>query len=224
MNNKNLIITIDGPAASGKSTTARKVADELGYLYIDTGAMYRAVTLEIINCCVEPTDEPAVIKIAREIEIKLLPGKQGPRTLLNGKDVSEEIRLPKVSKIISIISAYKEVREIMKETQRQVAQHGGVVMDGRDIGTVVLPHAQIKIYMDASVDKRTDRRRKELLKKGINLDRDAIKNDIIKRDLLDSTRDVAPLKPAKDAYILDTSEMSISEQVEKVLEIVRSLN
>ena len=216
-----LIIAIDGPAASGKSTTARKVANILNYLYIDSGAMYRALTLEVIKRQVSEKDESEVVNIARESLIQLVPDKDGPRTLLNNKDVSEEIRLPEVTRIISVISAYEEVREIMKRKQRALAKNGGVVMDGRDIGTVVLPDADIKIFMDAGVDNRTDRRLKELEKKNIYVKRDRIKEEIIQRDLIDSTRDVAPLKPADDAIIIDTSDLTIDEQVQKVIDIVK---
>jgi cytidylate kinase len=216
-----LIIAIDGPAASGKSTTAKRVADVLNYLYIDSGAMYRALTLEVIKRQVSEKDETEVVNIARDALIQLLPDKEGPRTLLNHKDVSDEIRLPEVTRIISVISAYKEVREIMTNKQRALAKNGGVVMDGRDIGTVVLPDADIKIYMDAGLDNRTDRRLKELKKKNISVQRDRIKEEIIQRDFIDSTRDVAPLKPADDAIIIDTSNLTIDEQIQKVIDIVR---
>ena len=216
-----LTIAIDGPAASGKSTTARKVAQILNYLYIDTGAMYRALTLAVLNNQISETDEKEVVKIARASKIQLISGKSEPRTILNNKDVSDEIRHPEVNRIISIISAYKEVREIMKVNQQELAREGGVVMDGRDIGTVVLPEADIKIFMDASVDNRADRRMKELTNKNIQVDRESIKEEIVKRDLIDSTRDVAPLKPAEDAIIIDTSDLTIDEQVQRVIDIVK---
>jgi cytidylate kinase len=161
-----------------------------------------------------------VVRIAKESHIQLIPGSKEPRTILNDKDVSEEIRLPEVTRIISTISAYKEVREIMKLKQRELAKNGGVVMDGRDIGTVVLPQAEIKIFMDASVDDRADRRLKELKNKNLQVKRESIKAEIIQRDLIDSTRDVAPLKPAEDAIIIDTSNLTIAEQVQKVIGLV----
>jgi cytidylate kinase len=219
-----LTIAIDGPAASGKSTTAKKVAKILNYLYIDTGAMYRALTLEVINRHISENDEAEVVKIARRSSIQLVAGEKGPRTILNNQDVSEKIRLPEVTRIISIISAYKEIRDIMKIKQRELAKNGGVVMDGRDIGTVVLPEADIKIYMDAGVNDRTDRRLKELKKRNLPVDRDSIKQDILQRDLIDSTRDVAPLKPADDAIIIDTSNLTIEEQVQKVIDIVERMD
>jgi cytidylate kinase len=220
---RNLVIAIDGPAASGKSTTARKVAQILNYLYIDTGAMYRALTLEVINRNISEKDEKEVVKVAKEAKIQLLTGEQGLKTILNGEDVSEKIRFPEVTRIISTISAYMEVREIMKLKQRKLALNDGVVMDGRDIGTVVLPGADIKIFMDASTDERTDRRVKELKEKKIAVDREDIKEEIIQRDFSDSTRDVAPLKPANDAIIIDTSNLTITDQVQRVINIVNEV-
>jgi len=219
---QNLVIAIDGPAASGKSTTARKVAQILNYLYIDTGAMYRALTLEVLNRKISENNEKEVVKIAKEAKIQLLSGKKDLKTILNGEDVSDKIRLPEITRIISTVSSYKEVREIMKLKQRKLALNSGVVMDGRDIGTVVLPGADIKIFMDASTDERTDRRVKELKEKKIPVDRERIKEEIIQRDLIDSTRDVAPLRPAKDAIIIDTSNLTIADQVQRVIDIVNN--
>jgi cytidylate kinase len=185
--------------------------------------MYRALTLEIINRHIAADNEKEVVKVARKSTIQLFPGEKETRTILNDKDVSEEIRLPEVTRIISIISAHKEVRDIMKTKQRELAKDGGVVMDGRDIGTVVLPDADIKIFMNAGVDKRTERRLNELKKKNIPVDREDIKKEIIQRDLIDSTRDVAPLKPADDAIIIDTSDLTIEEQVQKVVDLVNRI-
>jgi cytidylate kinase len=219
-----LIIAIDGPAASGKSTTARMVAQRLGYLYIDSGAMYRALTLAVIKENIRENNEPAVVEIARKSNIQLIADKNGLKTYLNDRDVSQEIRLPEVTQIISIVSAYKEVREIMKVKQQELAKSGGVVMDGRDIGTVVLPEADVKIFMDASVEDRTERRLKELTEKNISVERENIRENIIQRDLIDSTRDVAPLKPAEDAIIIDTSDLTIDEQVQRVIDIVNKIS
>jgi cytidylate kinase len=219
---RKLVIAIDGPAASGKSTTARKVAQILNYLYIDTGAMYRALTLEVLNRNISEKNEKEVVRIADEVIIQLVSTVTGLRTILNGEDVSEKIRLPEITRIISTVSAYKEVREIMKLKQRALASNNGVVMDGRDIGTVVLPEADIKIFMDASTNARADRRVKELKDMRIPVDKEIIKKEIIQRDLIDSTRDVAPLKPAKDAIIIDTSKLTIADQVQRVIDIVNS--
>ncbi len=220
---RNLIIAIDGPAASGKSTTARLVAEKLGYLYIDTGAMYRALTLEIINQQININDAEEVVGVAAKVEVILISSDKGPRTVLNGKDVSEEIRLPRIARVISKISAYKGVRDIMKMRQRELARKGGVVMDGRDIGSVVLPNADVKIFMEASIDERTRRRAKEMSEKEIDIDMERVREEIVHRDTIDTTRDVAPLKPTKDAYILDTSNLSINEQVNRVMDIINAL-
>jgi cytidylate kinase len=223
-NKKNrLVIAIDGPAASGKSTTARLVAKRLGYLYIDTGAMYRALTLEILNQKIAVDDDQSIAAAARRIDIKLIPGDNGPRTFLDGKDVSEQIRMPEISKIISTIAANREVRQIMKAKQIELARKGDVVMDGRDIGTVVLPDADLKIFMQATLEDRTDRRVKELEKKGITADWNVTRNDILRRDEIDSTRDVAPLRPADDAVTLDNSQLTIEEQVQYVLDLVAKI-
>ena len=184
--------------------------------------MYRALTLEVIKRQVSEKDESEVVGIARKSLIQLVPDKDGPRTLLNNKDVSEEIRRPEVTRIISTISAFKGVRDIMKSKQRELAKNGGVVMDGRDIGTVVLPEADVKIFMYASLDDRADRRVKELEAKRIPVDRESIREEIIQRDLIDSTRDVAPLKPAQDAVVIDTSDLTIDEQVQRVIDIVNN--
>jgi len=220
---KKLTIAIDGPAASGKSTTAKLVAEKLGYLYIDTGAMYRALTTAVLEQKIPATDEKAVNILAKQVDIRLVNTPAGLKTFLNGRDVSKAIRLPQVTQVISQISAYKEVREIMKNKQRQLAREGGVVMDGRDIGTVVLPDADVKIFMDASVEERTQRRLDELRSKGVKIDREQIREEIVRRDQLDSTRDVAPLKPAPDAHVLDTSDLTVEEQVQRVLTIIEPL-
>ena len=218
-----LKIAIDGPAASGKSTTARVVAQKLGYLYIDTGAMYRALTLAALESQTDIHDGEALAQLAETANIDLQFSENGTRTILNDNDVSEQIRLPKVTKVISIISAHPELREKMVEKQRALAVHGGVVMEGRDIGTNVLPDAEIKVYMIAGIKERAARRHSELTKKGIHLPLDEIEKDIESRDMLDSSRETAPLKAAKDAIYLDTSHMSIAEQVAWVLQQVANI-
>lgn len=220
---KKLTVAIDGPAASGKSTTAKLVAEKLGYLYIDTGAMYRALTTAVLEQKISAADEKAVNKLAKQVDIRLVSTPSGLKTFLNGRDVSKAIRLPQVTQVISQISAYKGVREIMKNKQRQLARKGGIVMDGRDIGTVVLPDADVKIYMDASVEERTRRRLNELHSKGVKIDREQIRDEIVRRDQLDSTRDIAPLKLAPDAHVIDTSDLTVEEQVQRILTIIEPL-
>ncbi len=218
--NSKLKIAIDGPAASGKSTTARMVAKKLNYLYIDTGAMYRAITLAALESKTEINDEPALVLLAGNASIELQVKRDGVKTILNGVDVSDDIRLPKVTKVISVISAHKKLRRKMVEKQRFLARHGGVVMEGRDIGTHVLPDAEIKVFMVAGLKERALRRHIELKKKGIEISREEIEADIQRRDDLDSSRAIAPLKPAKDAVHIDTSLLSIDEQVALVLKLV----
>ncbi len=222
--NSKLKIAIDGPAASGKSTTARMVAKKLNYLYIDTGAMYRAITLTAIKSKIDINDEPALVLLAANASIELQVAHDGVKTILNGVDISEEIRLPKVTEVISVISAHKKLRREMVEKQRFLARHGGVVMEGRDIGTHVLPDAEIKVFMIAGLKERALRRHVELKKKGIEISLEEIEADIQRRDDLDSSRGTAPLKPAKDAVHIDTSLMSIDEQVARVLKLVADFN
>ncbi len=219
-----LKIAIDGPAASGKSTTARMVASKLRYLYIDTGAMYRAITLAAIEAGTDIHDEMALVSLAEESSIDLQVENDEVTTFLNGKNVSELIRLPKVTKVISMISAHKGLREKMVEKQRMLARQGGVVMEGRDIGTHVLPDAEIKVFMTAGLKERALRRYSELKKKGIESSLEEIQADIARRDDLDSSRATAPLKPAVDAIHMDTSNMSIKEQVDWVLDLVDKFN
>lgn len=217
---KKLKIAIDGPAASGKSTTAKIIAHKLNYLYIDTGAMYRALTLAILKSNVDISNEAEIKELALKTSIELKQSNSELKTYLNGKDVSDEIRLPEINQIISKISAYPEIRKIMVEKQRKLAEHGGIVMDGRDIGTVVLPNAEVKIYMKAELSERAKRRFEELQKKGVNFDITEIENEIANRDQIDSNRAASPLKPANDAIIIDTSNLTIEEQTNKCLDLV----
>ncbi|APF19278.1 Cytidylate kinase [Caldithrix abyssi DSM 13497] len=207
-------IAIDGPAASGKSTTARLLAQKLGYLYIDTGAMYRAATLSVLRAGIDVHDEQAVVDHVRNIKIslKIVDGIQ--RTFLNDEDVSDQIRTPQINQIISVISSYPGVREVLIEQQRELAKEGGVVMDGRDIGTVVLPDAELKVFLVASIKERARRRQLDLERQGIKMDLKAIEQEIKQRDKLDSSRAQSPLKKADDARELDTTNLTIKEQVE----------
>jgi cytidylate kinase len=213
---KKIKIAIDGPAASGKSTTAKKISQRLDYIYIDSGAMYRALTLAVLRSNVDIYDEPAILNIAKKVNINF----HDKKTFLENEDVSNEIRLPKITKVISIISAYAGIRNVMVKNQRKIAEKGGVVMDGRDIGTVVLPDSEVKIFLNASIEERAKRRYRELKGKNIEVGYEEIKREIMERDKIDSSRDVAPLKPADDAHIIDTSDMTVNEQVDAVMNIV----
>jgi len=214
---KKAIIAIDGPAASGKSTTARLLAKKLGYIYIDTGAMYRALTLAVLRAHVNPDDPQAVADVAGKssIDLKIIDGVQ--HTFLDGSDVSQLIRTPQIDQAISAIATNPRVRQLMVGQQRELAAAGGIVMDGRDIGTVVLPNADLKVFMNASIDARAHRRLKEQGNTDKNLTLEAIRNDIEKRDHADRTRSDGPLLQAADAILLDNSKLTIEQQVEKIL-------
>lgn len=208
-----ITIAIDGPAASGKSTTARRVAQKLGYIYVDSGAMYRAATLACIQAGINFNDEQSVTRFIEKLKITIKPHPSGQKTYLNNQDVTNLIRSPQVNEVISVISAYPGVRTCLVNMQRKLAKEGGVVMDGRDIGTVVLPNADLKVFMVASLQERAKRRLKEHQARGEHITLEEVKNEIEQRDRLDSSRDTAPLKMADDARVLDTSHLSIDEQV-----------
>ena len=214
---KKVTVAIDGPAAAGKSTVAKLVAKKLGYTYIDTGAMYRAYTWYCMekNANCEGHDE--CIKFIDEVSIHLMPNGT---VLCNDVDVTTEIRQPRVSANVSYIASYKEIRLFLVEQQRKLAEKHSVIMDGRDIGTYVLPNADVKIFQIASVETRAVRRYDENISKGIQCTLEEIEMDVRKRDYIDSHRDFAPLKCAPDATILDTSYMSIEEVVNAVIEII----
>ncbi len=220
-------IAIDGPAGSGKSTIAQRIAEELGYLYLDTGVMYRAVTLAALDQCVVMDDEVAVTTVAQEIEIDIQPPMiedgRAYTVLLNGNDVTWKIRSPQVEMFVSQVSAYSGVRQAMTARQREIGLRVNVVMAGRDIGTVVLPDADLKIYLDASVEERAKRRYQESLLRGEVIPYEDVLKALKERDHIDSTRAHAPLIAAEDATVIDTTDMTIEEVVQKVLELVRGL-
>lgn len=223
---KPLKIAIDGPAASGKSTTARILAGRLHYIYIDTGAMYRAATLAVLSAEGDAADEAASCSIIRKADIQIALENHEQYTYLDGHDVTDKIRTPDIDKAISAISSYPAVRKIMVSKQRQLARPGGVVMDGRDIGTVVLPDADLKVFMVASIETRAKRRRLELQEKGIDRPLEEVIDDIRRRDRFDSTREQSPLRKADDARELDTTGLTIEQQVQKIyrwaLELLKS--
>jgi len=216
------IIAIDGPVGSGKSTTARKVAQKLGFVYVDTGAMYRAVTLDVLNHGVDPEHEEDVGNVVAKSYVELLLNDDGSqKTILNGIDVTERIRDLDVTRAVSAVSAMKSVREKMTEIQREIGRNGGIVMEGRDIGTIVFPDAEFKIYIDASTEVRAQRRYKELSAKGIKIEIDDLTREIRERDRLNIERAIAPLRKAEDAIYIDTSDMTFDEQVSAIISIVR---
>lgn len=214
---KKIVIAIDGPAASGKSTTARLVAERLGYLHIDTGAMYRAITWKVLEEKLPLDDVERIQALAKKSHIRLERSKNGNKIFLERQDVTELVRLPNVTKNVSVISSYQPVRDVMVREQRRMAKAGGVVLEGRDIGTVVLPNADLKIYMVADVVERARRRKKELERSGVGVDEEALREEIQERDRRDSTREVSPLRKAPDAIVLDTSSITVEEQVEFIV-------
>ncbi|WP_394137266.1 (d)CMP kinase [Cytobacillus oceanisediminis] len=217
--NRQISIAIDGPAAAGKSTVAKIVAEKLSYIYIDTGAMYRALTYKAIQQQASIEDEAALMEILNSTTIDLQPGTEGQLIYLDGQDVTNQIRSSEVTNSVSIVSRHKLVREEMVLRQQSFAQNGGVVMDGRDIGTHVLPLAEVKIFLLASVDERAIRRHTENVQKGFPSDLEKLKEEISLRDRLDSEREVAPLKKAEDAVEIDTTSLSIVQVVEKIMDL-----
>jgi len=215
------IIAIDGPAASGKSTLGRSLAKSLGYLFFDTGIMYRAVTWLALKLDIELSDEERVTALAEQTQIDIAPAsKEDGRVsdiLIAGQDITWETRLPEVEANVSRVSAYRGVRTALSQQQRRIGQRGKVVMVGRDIGTVVLPEADLKIYLDASAEERAKRRYSEIIARGGKADYDEILAKVTERDHIDSTRDVAPLKIADDAKILDSSQLNADEVFEQAL-------
>jgi cytidylate kinase len=218
---KRIIIAIDGPAASGKSTTARLVAERLGYLYIDTGAMYRAVTLKMLQQSLSPTDVSGIAALLDTTEVHLIQNQTRLKVFLDGADVTEAIRSQEVTGAVSAVSSIPVVREAMVKQQRKMGESGGVVLDGRDIGTVVFPNADLKIFLIANVEERARRRQRELVAKGTHVELGVLMREIAERDRKDSTRETSPLRKADDAIELDTSNLTIEEQVEFVLQKAR---
>ncbi|MBI4852480.1 MAG: (d)CMP kinase [Acidobacteria bacterium] len=217
---KKLIIAIDGPSGAGKSTTGKALANKLGYLYIDTGAMYRAAALAVLNNDIALTEEEKVINLVKEVNIALEGKPYQLHVFLNGKEVTEDIRTPKVSQAASIISAIGGVRQALVERQREMGRLGGVVLDGRDIGTHVFPNADVKFFLIADVYERARRRNLEELNRGESLSLEQTLKEIEERDHRDSQRTYAPLRPAIDSIQLDTSKLSPTGVVEKMLEHV----
>lgn len=214
-------IAIDGPAGAGKSTIAKRVASELGFVYVDTGAIYRTVGYHMDLMGIGPKDRDGIARLLDDVNLEIRYGEDGMQhMILNGYDVTDEIRTPAMSKIASTISAQPCVREFLLDMQRDLARKNNVIMDGRDIGTVVLPGADVKIFLTASAEVRAARRLKDLELKGEKTTLQTVLTDIIQRDHQDSTRAIAPLKQAEDAILLDTSELNLEQVVESVIALV----
>jgi len=217
---KTYSIAIDGPTGAGKSTLAREIAKRLGCTYIDTGAMYRAIGLYVLRKNILSDDVEKIISLLPEIRLSITHEGDGQHIFLNGEDVSHEIRTAEASIYASNVSKIPEVRAFLLDTQRQLAEHSNAVMDGRDIGTVVLPNADVKIFLTAAPEVRASRRYKEMKEKGMDITYDSVLEDLIWRDRNDSTRSTAPLKQAEDAVLLDTTELTFEESVQKALDII----
>jgi len=220
---KKINIAIDGPAGAGKSTISKLLASQLGYIHIDTGAMYRAVGLKVLKNNISPYDSRKIVEIlnSTDIKIKLVDGKQ--LVFLDGEDVTEEIRQPEVSMYASDVSKIREVRERLVKMQQDLAKQKGVIMDGRDIGTHVLPNAELKIFLTATAEERAKRRFLELKQKGYNVDYYQLLDEIKKRDQNDMTREFAPLRIAEDAIVIDSTSLSIEEVLQKILELINKV-
>ena len=214
-------IAIDGPSGAGKSTLAKMLAEKLGFVYIDTGAMYRTVALYCVKNSIDTSNFEAVVNALEKIDIDIKYTKDGQNMFLNGVNVTGEIRTPEISKGASAVAVIKEVRSFLVEIQRNMAKKTDVIMDGRDIGTNVLPDAEIKIFLTASAESRAMRRYKELVEKGIKTDFDTILDEMIKRDKNDSEREYAPLRAAEDAIVVDTTEYNLEESFEVLLKTIK---
>jgi len=217
-----IAVAIDGPAGAGKSSVAKAVSAKLGYIYADTGALYRAVGLYAVNKGVDTKDADAVSKMIEKdtIDINIAFSDGVQHVILNGEDVNGKIRTPEISMAASNVSAVPKVRQFLFDLQRDLATKNNIIMDGRDIGTVVLPNAQVKIFLTASAEERANRRSKELLAKGMEVNYNEILEDIKKRDDQDMNRPIAPLKAAEDAVIIDSSDMSFDEVVAKLISVI----
>ncbi len=218
---KHISVAIDGPAGAGKSTLAREMAKRFGFLYVDTGAIYRTVALHALRESIDPQDGGTLMAVLPELRVEITYGEDGlQHMLLNGEDVTEAIRSPEVSMSASAISAHPGVRVFLLETQRQLARDNDVVMDGRDIGTVVLPGADVKVFLTASAEERAWRRTLELDAKGMARPYQEVLDDLKQRDYNDANRSVAPLRQAEDAIALDTTHLTLSESIEALEQLI----
>ncbi len=214
-------VAIDGPAGAGKSTVARAAAKEIGFIYVDTGALYRAVGVNALRKGIDTKDKPAVAASLADISVDLVFENGEQKVLLNGENVSVEIRTPPASMAASDVSAVPEVRAFLFDLQRDIAKRNSCIMDGRDIGTVVLPDAKVKIFLTASPEERATRRYRELIEKGTDVKYEDVLAELIERDYNDSHREIAPLKPAEDGVILDTTGLSLEESVNAIIRTIK---
>ena len=216
---KKIQIALDGPAGAGKSTIAKQLASHLDYVYIDTGAMYRAVTLAALEQGLDLENGPVLGELMKSLDILLTPGEQGQRVFIGEREVTDAIRTNEVTNNVSFVARQAEVRSALVVAQRKLAERGGIVMDGRDIGTVVLPEAELKVFLTASVEERASRRHRENIARGMDSDLKGLQDEIALRDKRDSERTVSPLKQADDAIYLDTTELNIDQVVARLTEL-----
>ena len=216
---KSIQIALDGPAAAGKSTIAKIVAEQLGYIYIDTGAMYRAITLKAITSGIDLADSQQAGRLLEETQIDLQPSPEGQLVFLDGKNVTEDIRSQLVTQSVSQMASHETVRVQMVRLQQKLAAERGVVMDGRDIGTDVLPNAELKVFMSATVEERARRRFEENKRRDIETPLEELQQEIAARDKMDSEREVSPLRQAEDALFLDTTSLTITEAADQILKL-----
>ncbi|KRM52272.1 (d)CMP kinase [Ligilactobacillus araffinosus] len=217
---KKIQVAIDGPASAGKSTVAKIVAKKLHFIYCDTGAMYRSVTFAALKNHVKLDDDQALKELLKTIQIRFVPAEPEQRVFVNDEEVTQAIRTPEITNNVSLVSAQPSVRAELTKRQQEIAEAGGIVMDGRDIGTTVLPNAEVKIFLVASVHERAVRRFKENQIKGIDTPLDVLEKEIEERDYKDSHREISPLIQAKDAVLVDTTSLTIDQVVDKILEII----
>jgi len=216
------VVTIDGPSAAGKSTTARRVAERLGFVYVDTGALYRAAALRVMEEKIPLEDMAAIEQTLREAQLDLSGSPEHPQVWLDGRDVSRDIRTPELSELSSRLAAFPIVRKRLVEIQRQLRERGPLVAEGRDLGTVVYPDADVKIYLDADLETRARRRHRELHARGITASLESVRGDVERRDHRDQTRADSPLKPAAGSIRVDTTGLDVEAQVEAVIESIRT--
>jgi len=220
---RRLVIAIDGPVGAGKSTAARRLAEVLEYVYIDSGAMYRAMGWKAMQAGVDIRDHDRVVALAATTEIRTVASPSGPRVLVEDRDVTDALRTPAMDEASSVVSTYPEVRERLVALQREMAKDGGIVMDGRDIGTVVFPHADVKFYLDADLAVRAARRLEDLRKRGTTADFDAVQADVLRRDARDRGRGASPLLPAASAFFIDSTSLMVDEVLSRMLAVVEKV-
>lgn len=220
---KKIQIALDGPAGAGKSTIAKQLAARLDYVYIDTGAMYRAVTLAALEQSLDLNNGEVLGELMKSLDIRLTPGENGQRVFIGDREVTDAIRSIEITNNVSFVARQKEVRAALVTAQRKLAEQGGIVMDGRDIGTVVLPDAELKVFLTATVEERAARRHRENIARGMDSDITVLQEEIALRDKRDSEREVSPLRQADDALYLDTTEMTIDQVVDRLMELAEGV-